>query len=132
MRRILLSVAMSLAGCAPSPQKAAMQNPISENAPTNAAVGGTTDHAKSGPGQDTPAEALGRRTLSTAFVRIGPDGYLTVGLHDGRTVVLRDVVMRPRDYCGTPATPTVPGKRYCGGYAEVATARPGGGPGAAP
>jgi hypothetical protein len=63
--------------------------------------------------------------LSTAFVRIGPGGHLTVELRDGRTMVLRDVVMRPRDYCGVQVAG---GARYCGGYAEVAAARPGGAP----
>jgi hypothetical protein len=67
-------------------------------------------------------EAGGRRILSTAFVRVGPDGHLTVELRNGRVLVLRDVVMRPKDYCGVQ----VPGGRYCGGYAEVAAARPGG------
>jgi hypothetical protein len=62
--------------------------------------------------------------LSTAFVRVGPDGHLTVELRDGRTMVLRDVVMRPRDYCGV----LVAGTRYCGGYGDIAAARPGGGP----
>lgn len=78
------------------------------------------------PPADTPAAALGRRTLSTAFVRVGPDGHLTVDLQDGRALVLRDVVMRPKDYCGVQLS----GKRHCGGYAEVAAARPGGAPAA--
>lgn len=73
---------------------------------------------------DPSAEALGRRTLSTAFVRIGPDGYLTVALHDDRVLVLRDVVMGPGKYCGTQ----ISGARHCGPYGDVATARPGGGP----
>lgn len=73
------------------------------------------------PRADSPAEAEGRRTLSTAFVRLGPGEQLTVELRDGRTVVLRDVVMRRRDYCGVlvPA-----GARFCGGYGDVAAARP--------
>ena len=74
---------------------------------------------------DLPAEAIGRRTLSTAFVMIGPDRQLTVDLHDGRTIVLRDVVMRPKDYCGVQVLGGVTGKRYCGRYDDVATARPG-------
>jgi hypothetical protein len=82
--------------------------------------------AKPGPARraDSPVEAQGRRTLSTAFVMVGPDGHLTVERRDGRVMVLRDVVMRPRDYCGVQAS----GGRYCGGYAEVAAARPGGAP----
>ena len=77
---------------------------------------------------DSPAEARGRRTLSTAFVRVGPGGHLTVELHDGRAIVLRDVVMRPRDYCGVQVLAGSAGTRYCGGYGEVAAARPGGAP----
>ena len=77
---------------------------------------------------DSPAEARGRRTLSTAFVRVGPDGLLTVELRNGRVLVLRGVVMRPRDYCGVQVVGGPAGARYCGGYAEVAAARPGGAP----
>lgn len=76
---------------------------------------------------DSPDEAEGRRTLSTAFVRVGPDGYLTVELRDGQAMVLRNVVMGPREYCGQVLGAS--GKaRYCGGYGEVSAARPGGGP----
>lgn len=77
---------------------------------------------------DSPAEAEGRRTLSTAFVRVGPDGHLTVELRDGRAIVLRDVVMRPRDYCGVQVLGGPAGTRYCGGYGDIAAARPGGAP----
>lgn len=77
---------------------------------------------------DSPAVAEGRRTLSTAFVRVGPDGHLTVELRDGRAIILRDVVMRPKDYCGVQVLGGSAGKKYCGGYADVAAARPGGGP----
>jgi len=77
---------------------------------------------------DSPAAAQGRRTLSTAFVRVGPDGHLTVELRSGRVLVLRNVVMRPRDYCGVQVAGGPAGARYCGGYAEVAAARPGGAP----
>jgi len=78
---------------------------------------------------DSPAEAQGRRTLSTAFVMMGPDGHLTVELRSGPVLVLRNVVMRPRDYCGVQVLGGPAGARYCGGYAEVAAARPGGAPG---
>jgi hypothetical protein len=79
---------------------------------------------------DSPAEAEGRRTLSTAYVMVGPDGRLVVELRDGRMLVLRDVVMRARDYCGMEVTGARAGALHCGGYAEVAAARPGvgGGP----
>ena len=80
------------------------------------------------PGADSPAEAEGRRTLSTAFVRVGPGGHLTVELRDGRTIVLRDVVMRARDYCGVQVPGGSARTRYCGGYGDVAAARPGGAP----
>ena len=76
---------------------------------------------------NSAAEAVGRRTLSTAFVRVGPDGQLTVERRDGRTLVLRNVVMRRKDYCGTQLIGDKPGAEYCGKYAEVAAARPGGG-----
>jgi len=64
--------------------------------------------------------------LSTAFVMVGPDGRLTVELRNGRVLVLRNVVMRPKDYCGVQVLGGPAGARYCGGYAEVAAARPGG------
>lgn len=78
--------------------------------------------------QDSPAEALGRRTLSTAFVRMGPDGHLTVELRDGRVLVLRDVALRAEDYCGVQALGGAAGVRHCGGYADIAAARPDGAP----
>jgi hypothetical protein len=75
---------------------------------------------------DSTAEADGRRTLSTAFVRVGPDGHLTVELHNGRVLVLRNVVMRRKDYCGAQVVGGRAGARHCGRYSEVAAARPGG------
>lgn len=72
------------------------------------------------------ADAVGRRTLSTAFVMVGPDGHLTVELRSGRVLLLRDVVMHPKDYCGRQVLGGLPGKRYCGSYADVGAARPGG------
>jgi hypothetical protein len=59
---------------------------------------------------------------------MGAGEHLTVELGDGRTVMLRDVVMRARDYCGVQVLDGSAGTRYCGGYAEVAAARPGGAP----
>lgn len=76
---------------------------------------------------DSPAGAQGRRTLSTAFVMVGPDGRLTVELRDGRVLVLRDVVMRPDDFCGVPVVGGSGKARYCGRYADIAAARAGGG-----
>ena len=77
---------------------------------------------------DSPAEAQGRRILSTAYVRVGPDGHLTVELRDGHVRVLRDVVLRRKNYCGVQVLGGPAGAQYCGGYAEVAAARPGGAP----
>lgn len=77
---------------------------------------------------DSPAAAQGRRTLSTAFVMVGPDGRLTVELRNGRVLVLRNLIMRRKDYCGVQVLGAQAGARYCGGYSEVAAARPGGPP----
>lgn len=77
---------------------------------------------------DSPAEAQGRRTLSTAFVMVGPDGHLTVELRNGRVLVLRNVVMHRKNYCGAQMRGGKAGAQYCGGYSEVAAAHPGGGP----
>lgn len=74
---------------------------------------------------DSPAEARGRRILSTGFVMVGPDGRLTVELRNGRVLVLRDVVMRAKDYCGVQVSGGKAGGQFCGGYADVAAARPG-------
>ncbi len=68
--------------------------------------------------------------MSTAFVRVGPDGHLTAELRDGRVLVLRDVVMRAQDFCGVQVLGGKPGARHCGGYADVVAARPGGAPAA--
>jgi hypothetical protein len=111
----------ALVACNPPPKEAAMRNPSPP--PAQAA-----ERPASAKRADSPAEAEGRRTLSTAFVRVGPDGHLTVELRDGRAIILRDVVMRPRDYCGVQVLGGSAGKQYCGGYADVAAARPGGGP----
>lgn len=81
---------------------------------------------------DSSAAARGRRTLSTAFVRVGADGLLTVQLHDGRVLVLRNPVMRRTKYCGMQLLGDKSGTEYCGGYAEVAAARPGGAPASTP
>jgi len=116
MLRILLSISAMLAACTSSPEKAAMGS-----APKPTAM---TMTSPSDPLGDSPAEARGRLILSTAFVQAGPDRHLTVELRDGRVLALRDVVMRARDYCGVQATGDP--ARYCGGYSEVAGARPGG------
>ena len=92
--------------------------------PSPAAVSAEENPLPAGPA-DSPAEAQGRRTLSTAFVQVGPDGLLTVQLREGRVLLLRNVVMRRKDYCGVQAAGSSAGAQYCGGYADVAEARPG-------
>jgi hypothetical protein len=77
---------------------------------------------------DSPAAARGRRTLSTAFVRVGPDGRLTLELADGGVLVLRDVVMRPKDYCGLRIVDGSATKQFCGKYGEIEKAWPSGAP----
>ena len=113
------SGAATSAGKRGGDQQRAAQAPIPEPAPVT---------AKPVPAfpEDSPAAAAGRRTLSTAFVMVGPDGLLTVELRDGRVLVLRGAVMRRTDYCGAQVIGPKPGGQYCGGYAEVAAARPGG------
>ena len=133
MVRVLLSFAAALAACTPSPQETAMQSPSPDPVTTAQGSSGAGSDGQA-PGApilpaDSPAEAQGRRTLSTAFVMMGPDGHLTVELRNGRVLVLRDVTMRRKDYCGVQVLGGPAGARYCGGYAEVAAARPGGAPG---
>ena len=128
-------------GTAPkSSSKAAGGGETSESASSSAGRGaGDQERAALGPSPeavsaaenpaparvDSPAEAEGRRTLSTAFVRVGPDGHMTVNLRNGRALVLRNVVMRRKDYCGVQMLGGRAGAQYCGGYSEVAAARPG-------
>lgn len=100
--------------------------------PNLSATALTTAPASAGPSGATvsspTSQADGRRILSTAFVQIGPDGHLTVELRDGSTLVLRDVRMGPRDYCGTLVSVGRRADKFCGAYGDVAGARPGGGP----
>ena len=135
---IVFSFALTSTACTPSPQKVVMPDPNNtaqgskakspeQPAAVASQPGTATKPTSSGPSTDTAQEAIGRRTLSTAFVRIGPDGHLTVELLDGRVIVLRDVVMGPNDYCGMQVAGNSARTKYCGGYAEVAAARPGGG-----
>ena len=125
---MLLPLIAAAAACTPSPQDSAMpsQTPGSADPGISSTVGAPQGAAKTGV-PDSPAEARGRRTLSTAFVQVGPDGYLTVALHGGQELVLRNVVMRAKDYCGVRAAGPTAGTTYCGGYANVASARAGGG-----
>lgn len=147
---LLLSLAAALAACTPSPEDTPMHSPSPD--PGTAAQGSTeiADPASGAPTPagraaqgpmpepvsvaenplpaqpaDSPEEARGRRTLSTAFVRLGPDGRLVVERRDGRMLVLRQVIMGPKDYCGLLVSGGKAGGRYCGGYGEVAAARPG-------
>ena len=126
-----------LIACTPSPQKAAMPNShvsgTTVQSSSGRGVGNPESEAiakKSAPGPlgNSPTEAQGRLILSTAFVRLGPGGHLTVELRNGRVLALRDVVMGPKDYCGVQVAGDPARTKYCGGYAEVAAARPGGAP----
>lgn len=156
MLRTLLSLSPMLAACTPSPQKAAMPSPspVSGTAAQGASPSSAERKAPVAPSTgerppaptpataaekpvghpqaDSPQEAEGRRILSTAFVRIGAGEHLTVELRDGRVLVLRDVAMRPKDYCGVQLAADSPRGKYCGSYGEVAAARPGGAPSATP
>lgn len=136
MLRILLPLSAALAACLPWLQETAMHSSVSQpgkasRTGTQAAQGPTPTAVSAAenllpvPRADTLDETRGRRTLSTAFVRIGPDGHLTVELRSGRVLVLREVGMRPRDYCGRLVSGGPAGKRYCGSYADVVAARPG-------
>src|SRR5687768_13166159 len=99
---LLLPCIAALVACNPPPKEAAMRNPDPVPETAQAAQGSlpepvsAAENPASAPRADSPAEAQGRLTLSTAFVMMGPDGHLTVELHNGRAMVLRDVVMRPR------------------------------------
>jgi hypothetical protein len=122
MIRILPSFAAALVACTPSPQESAMHDPIHDPRTTKRTCPGSA-------GRFAPEqEAEGRRILSTTFVRVGPDGLLTVELRSGRALVLRDVTMRRKDYCGVQVLRGHAGAQYCGKYSEVAAAKPGGPP----
>lgn len=125
MLRILLLISPMLASCTPAPQKAAMPSP---SASSGTPIRGSSEPSPTGDRPDWPEGAQGRRILSTAFVRMGPDGHMTVELRDGRVLVLHNVVMNPTDYCGMQGVGDAAGTKYCGGYTEVAAARPGGAP----
>lgn len=71
--------------------------------------------------------AQGRRLISAAFVRMGPDRRMTVTLHGGRELILQDVTIHAQKYCGLVVADGQVGARHCGGYAEIAGAAPGGG-----
>jgi hypothetical protein len=132
MPRILLLFA-ALVACTPSPQEANMPTPtpvpVTAARDTSKAPVSAAESPAPARRADSAAEAEGRRTLSTAFVRMGAGEHLTVELRNGGTIVLRDVVMRARDYCGVQVVDGSAGTRFCGGYGDVAAARPGrGGP----
>lgn len=149
MRRILLPCSAALAACTPSSQDVAMRTPE----PTTGPIAAVSREMPDGPANaaaaqepipepvsaaahltpvsttvpDMDAAARGRLILSTAFVRIGPDGLLTVELRNGQTLLLRDVAVNAKDYCGIRVAGDPSGDRYCGRYIDVAAARPGGG-----
>jgi hypothetical protein len=150
MIRILLPALTTMAACTPSPQEVATPifGPVSENtaqgsiepipngqSPADPDAGdaarGPIPEPVSAAGTALPMptpQEQGRRIVSTAFVRVGPDGYLTVELRDGRVLVLRDVVMRNKVYCGKQVAGERSGAQFCGRYPDVSAARPGGGP----
>lgn len=120
MPMLLLPCIAALAACNSPPKEAIMRDPTLVPEPLPAAESPAPARRT-----DSPAEAEGRRTLSMAVVMTGPDRLLTVELRDGRSLVLREVVMGPRTYCGVQMADGTAGARYCGGYADVAAALPG-------
>lgn len=152
MLRAMLMVSGAITACTPSPKEVTMQtrdaafqsnvqrenpearseNPSNQDAsnPSVAAQAPALEpvSAAENPAPivpvDTPLSAKGRRVLSTAFVRLGPDGRLNVTLHDGQVLVLKNVVMRPTDYCGVWIRAGQPHVPFCGKYADVAVALP--------
>lgn len=136
-RRFLSVTCLTLAACTPSPQEAALSGSVPnsrvkiQNTGELRPAGNSSslrNDASPDPLTGSPAAAEGRRILSTAFVRVGADGHLTVDLQDGRVMVLRNVTLGPRNYCGVRVRGDHPDDRYCGSYAEVVAARPGGAP----
>lgn len=77
--------------------------------------------------RSTSAEAEGRPTLSTAFVRAGPAGRITMELLDGRVLAIGNVVMNSGDYCGLNAAGDATAAKYRGRYLRIAVAWPGSG-----
>lgn len=118
----LLPLIAAVTACSPPLQDTAMPS-TDARSPAAATIDTTPAAAVS-----TDAQAVGRRTLSTAFVRVGPDGYLTIEEHGGRTLVLRDVTMGKHDYCGIQTLPDGTTTKLCAAYGDVAAARAGGDP----
>lgn len=79
---------------------------------------------------ETDQAGQGRRLLTAAFVRMGPEGRLTADLRDGRTVLLHGVTMHPAKFCGIRTDGANAGTRFCARYGEVVGARAVGRPGA--
>lgn len=145
----LTSASAALTACAPTPQEVTRAPDLGERATaavTNGIVGGGIDTAAAiapmldpvsaaeNPYPTTPmsppedADAEGRRTVSTAFVRLGPGGHLSVSMRDGRQLALRDVTMEKRVFCGVPIADgrderSGAGERQCYPYGEVTAAR---------
>lgn len=88
---------------------------------------GTIDHPASLATKSTEGvyEEQGRRILSGAFVRIGPDGHLLVRERDGRQFLLHDVTMQAKSYCGRLVSGSKADERHCGKYRNVVAARSG-------
>jgi hypothetical protein len=112
----LLSPAQAQDGRAGAAQQGPIPDPVSAAAnphPLTAA----------GPHGGTNAAARGRRIVSTAFVRLGPDGLMQLETRDGRRLTLRGVTMEPRAVCGVTVAERA-GKRQCINYTQVTQARP--------
>lgn len=104
---------------APMPQPVSViDNPYPDTA--------ASPSAKPDADTDTDMAAQGRRTVSTAFVRLGPGGHLLLVLRNGSDAVLSGVTMEQRAVCGVAVASSLDGrlgKRQCYKYAEIANAR---------
>lgn len=137
MSRVLpAALLLAVGACAPVVRDAEADPASRELAAPEMTAMTTTAKQPGSPTIIDPSEgAQGRRTLSTAFVRVGPDGRLTVGAADGRTLLLDQVSLQPDQWCGRLLAEQAPGMgacrthnaKHCLPYAEVRTARPGDG-----
>lgn len=122
---LAMMLGLPVPGTTPLGQGADFATPAAQG-PSTVPIPATADSIA--PSSARPADKIsedrGRRIFSTAFVRIGPGGHLSVRHHDGRELVLRDVTMRAKVFCGRQMSGEAMGKIYCGNYADVAAAQP--------